>query len=235
MDLTYGASQSAFSRPQTFPTARYESTAPEIAYVVVDDDLLRQSVTAFLGTRGIKTAAFATAADCLAGIDPTKASCVILNLRLRDSCGLALQQSLNELCISSIIFLYDECDIHSAIRGIKAGALEFLSAPIDFESLEIAVRRGQAKARRQRQTNAEMASLRERLSLLTPREREVMILVVCGLLNKQAASELGITETTLQVNRSRVMTKMRAGSFAELVRMSIRLRIPQHYTNLMTA
>jgi FixJ family two-component response regulator len=128
-----------------------------------------------------------------------------------------------------VVFICTHIDVPSAVRVVKAGAIELLTKPVDSTALLEAVLAALAHDRKLRQRRAELATLRERLVRLTPREREVLPLIVGGLLNKQAASVLGISEVTLQIHRSQVMRKMQAESLAELVRMAVKLRIPFWY------
>jgi FixJ family two-component response regulator len=148
-----------------------------------------------------------------------------LDIELPDINGLELQRKLADTDGPPIIFVTGHGDIPSGIRAMKNGAIEFLTKPVDATQLLDALRQGIAADRKKRQELADSASLRARLASLTPREVEVFRLVVTGLLNKQAAAELGITETTIQVHRGRVMRKMKADSLADLVRMSSRLGI----------
>jgi FixJ family two-component response regulator len=152
-------------------------------------------------------------------------SCLILDLQLPDMSGLELQRRLGERANAPIIFISDLCDVATSVNAMKAGAIDFLTQPFDSPALAAAMQTAFAENRRLRQRKAELAKLQARFSLLTPREREVLPLVVGGLLNKQAASVLGISEVTLQIHRSQVMRKMQANSFADLVRMAVKLRI----------
>jgi FixJ family two-component response regulator len=127
-----------------------------------------------------------------------------------------------------IVFITGHGDIPTSVRAMKAGAVDFLTKPLKEADLIRAIQAAIAQDRIARQQRAELAELRRRLTLLTPREREVLPLIVSGLLNKQAAAELGISEITIQIHRGRIMKKMGAGSFAELVRMAGTLAIPLH-------
>ena len=147
-------------------------------------------------------------------------------MHLPDVDGLELQRRLAEKSHPPIIFISGKCDIPSTVQAMKAGAIEFLTKPVDPLALLSAVGTAFAQDRRLRQKKAELVKLQQRLRLLTPRERDVFPLIVGGLLNKQAAAMLGISEVTLQIHRSQVMRKMKAESFADLVRMAIKLRIP---------
>jgi FixJ family two-component response regulator len=151
---------------------------------------------------------------------------VILNVSLPDLPGIELQRRIIKNGNPPIIFVGDHSDIASTVCAMKAGAIDFLTKPVDMVTLCAAVRTALVQARKLRQKRSELMPLEGRLRLLTPREREVLPLIVGGLLNKQAASVLGIAEVTLQIHRSQIMRKMQADSLASLVRMAVKLRIP---------
>jgi FixJ family two-component response regulator len=155
------------------------------------------------------------------------AACLITDLRMPGIGGLELQQRVRVLDSPPIIFISGRGDVPSTAKAMKAGALEFLTKPLDRDALLAAVIAAFAKDRAQRRQRAELNLLQQRLSLLSPREREVLPLIVTGMLNKQAASLLGITGVTLQIHRSQIMRKMAVRSFAELVRMAGKLGIPK--------
>ncbi len=173
---------------------------------------------------GIKGVGLASASEYLNMVRRDAAACLILDMQLPDIRGLQLR--LSEGLHPPVVFISGECDIRSTVWAMKAGAMEVLSKPVDPSALIPAVRAAFAQDRRLRQRKAELAKLQQRLGLLTPREREVLPLIVGGLLNKQAAFLLGISEVTLQIHRGQVMRKMEAESFADLVRMAVKLRIP---------
>jgi FixJ family two-component response regulator len=200
--------------------------ARDVIYLVDDDAQTRREISEFLSTLSMKVVSFASAIEYLAFMGRDTAACVILNAHLPDISGLELQRRLAERTNPPVIFLSDRCDIRSTVSAMKAGAIEFLTKPVDLAALVAAIRAALAQDRKLRQRKAELAKLQERHSLLTPREREVLPLIVGGLLNKQAAALLGISEVTLQIHRSQVMRKMQAESFADLVRMAVKLRIP---------
>ena len=170
--------------------------------------------------------AFASGREYLGHTRRDKAACLILDLQLPDMSGLDLQAQLAGNEHLPVIFVSHDCDIPSAVRAMKAGALEFFTAPVDPSALVDAIRAALAQDRASRQTKAELEALQKRYCLLTPREKEVLPLLAGGLLNKQAACILGVTEVTLQVHRGQIMRKMQAESFAELVRMAVTLGIP---------
>ena len=200
-------------------------TVGEVVYLVGGERSFREDISAFLGGIGAKVIAFASAEACLAFPRKDTAACVILNIHLPDLSGLELQRRLAKDGNPPVIFISDQCDIPTTVCAMKSGAIEFLTTPLDWLALVDGVKTAFAQDRRQRKQRAELTMLRERLSLLTPREGEVFPLIVGGLLNKQAASVLGISEVTLQIHRSQIMRKMRAESFADLVRMAVKLRI----------
>jgi FixJ family two-component response regulator len=211
------------------PSLAYNSPRPErlcdAVYLVDDDALAREEISSFLTALELKVIAFASAIEYLDFMGNDTAACLVVNTHLPGISGLELQQRLAEKVSPPVIFISDRCDIACAVYAMKTGALEFLTKPVDLTALAVAVRAALAQDRRLRQKRAELAKLHERFSLLTPREREVLPLIVGGLLNKQAASVLGISEVTLQIHRSQVMRKMQAESFADLVRMAVKLRI----------
>jgi len=147
-------------------------------------------------------------------------------VELPDINGLDLQRQIAEGNHPKIVFITGHGDIPSSVRAIKAGAIDFLAKPFEPADLIRAVHSAIAADRDARKARMEMTALHDRLSSLTPREREVMELVASGLLNKQAAAELGISEVTVQIHRGKIMQKMKAGSLAELVRMAGTLGIP---------
>jgi FixJ family two-component response regulator len=153
-------------------------------------------------------------------------SCLILDVELPDINGLDLQRQIAEAEHPPIVFITGHGDIPSSVRAIKGGAVDFLTKPFSDADLMIAVGAAIAQDREARSARAELGMVRRRYLDLTPREREVLPLVVSGLLNKQAAAELGISEVMLQIHRRNVMQKMAAASLADLVRMAERLDIP---------
>jgi FixJ family two-component response regulator len=210
--------------PQRFDSLN-PNLADEVVYLIDVPRNLQDDIVAFLADIGITSIAFSAATEYLDFGRRDTAACVILNISLPDLSGLKLQRQLAETANPPVIFISDRCDIASTVRAMKAGAIEFLTTPPDLSALVAAVKSAFTQDRRQRQQKAELVKLQERFSFLTPRERDVLPLIVGGLLNKQAASVLGISEVTLQIHRSQIMRKMRAESFADLVRMAIRLRV----------
>ena len=170
--------------------------------------------------------AFGSAAEYIAYPKPDVPACLVLDVELPDINGLDFQSQIAQGNHPQIVFLTGHGDISSSVRAIKAGAVDFLTKPFREADLMRAINAALAQNRDARRKRAELANLYQRLSRLTPREREVLPLVASGLLNKQAAAELGISEITLQIHRGNIMKKMEAESLAELVRMAGALEIP---------
>src|SRR6185369_13609525 len=179
-----------------------------------------------LETHGIHTIAFGSAGEYVGGKKPDVPACLILDVELPDINGLELQGQIAEGNHPPIVFITGHGDIPSSVRAIKHGAVDFLTKPFSDADLMAAIDAAIARDRDERSTRAELAVLRKLYHELTPREREVLPLVVSGLLNKQAAAELGISEVTLQIHRRNVMQKMAAASLADLVRIAEKLEIP---------
>ena len=197
-----------------------------IVFVVDDDPSIRQALSDLLATFDLRVVTFGSAAEYLAYPRPNVPACLILDVQLPDISGLDLQSQMQHGDHPQIVFMTGRGDIPSSVRAIKAGAVDFLTKPFTEADLISAVRAAIAQDGDVRAKRAELADLNQRFESLTRREREVLPLVVSGLLNKQAAAELGLSEITLQIHRSNVMHKMAAGSLAELVRMASALGIP---------
>jgi FixJ family two-component response regulator len=211
-----------------------ENLDDDIIHLVDDEQHVRTAISRFLTELGMKVIAFASAREYLAFTGKQTAACLILKTHLPDVSGLELQRQIGESRNPPIIFISEEADITSAVSAMKAGALDFLTWPFDMSVLLEPIKAAFARTRRRYAHNLELAQLKDRFARLTPRERQVLSLVVSGLLNKQAAAVLGISEVTLQIHRSQVMRKLEAGSLPELVRMSIRLRIQPWREGLFT-
>jgi FixJ family two-component response regulator len=196
-----------------------------IVFVLDDDRGICEAVTDLLSTFDLHVVAFGSAAQYIAYRRPDVPACLVLDVELPDANGLDLQSQAGNPH-PPIVFITGHGDIPKSVRAMKAGAVDFLTKPLNEADLIRAIRAAIAQDRIARQERAELAELRRRLSCLTPREREVLPLVVSGLLNKQAAAELGISEITVQIHRGKIMRKMEADSLAELVRMAGRLEIP---------
>ena len=201
--------------------------ADAIVFVVDDDEGMRQSLKNLIGSVGLRVEAFASAQEFLRSKLTDVPGCLVLDVRLPGLSGLDLQKRMADADIEiPIIFITGHGDIPMTVRAMKAGAVEFLTKPFRDQDLLDAIQQALDRNRAAREQRAEIEELRSRLDSLTPREREVMGLVVAGRLNKQIAGELGTSETTIKIHRHQVMEKMRAGSLAELVRMADRLGIP---------
>jgi len=198
----------------------------EIVFVVDDDVSVREAIGELLESMGWRAATFATAADYVAHAKPDLPACLILDVELPDINGLDLQRQIAEGDHPPIVFITGHGDIPSSVRAIKHGAVDFLTKPFSDADLMASVRTAIAQDRQRRSERAELDVVRRRYLDLTPRERDVLPLVVSGLLNKQAAAELGISEVTLQIHRRNVMHKMAAASLADLVRIAEKLQIP---------
>jgi len=198
-----------------------------VVFVVDDDSSVREAIKSLIRSVGLRVETFGTAQEFLRSTRPDAPACVVLDVRLPGLSGLDLQHELTTHGINlPIIFITGHGDIPMSVRAMKAGALEFLTKPFRDQDLLDAIQQALERDRSARQQRSESAELRERLDSLTSREREVMGLVVSGLLNKQIAGELGTSEVTIKIHRSQVMKKMGAGSLAELVRMTEKLGIP---------
>ena len=196
-----------------------------IVYVLDDDDRVREALSNLLHSMGLRVEVFASAAEYLRFERPDSPACLILDLDLPGMNGLELQRKIAGEDAPPIVFLTGHGDIPSSVRAMKAGAVEFLLKPFDTQELLRAIDTAVAQDRDTRLKRAEISELRRRYALLTPRERQVLPFVVSGMLNKQTAAELGISEITTQVHRAQIMRKMAASSLADLVKMAGKLGI----------
>jgi len=201
-------------------------TGDHIVFIVDDDARIREALSELLASHGLSALTFSSASDYLGADKPDVAACLVLDVELPDINGLDLQGQIAGGDHPPIVFITGHGDIPSSVRAIKHGALDFLTKPFSDADVMAAIHAAIVKDRGNRSARADLAALKQRYLELTPREREVLPLVVSGLLNKQAAAELMISEVTLQIHRRNVMQKMAAASLADLVRIAERLGIP---------
>jgi FixJ family two-component response regulator len=194
---------------------------------VIDDDAsARSSLARLIKSAAMQSMDFACARDFLEDPLHHEVDCVVTDVRMPGVDGFMLQETLlRTLPYLSLIFITGYGDIPMTVRAMKGGAVDFLEKPIDDEAMLAAIRRAAQRSRESRATEGELSTLKRRYEGLTPRQRDVLALIVAGLLNKQAGAHLGITEKTVKVHRSRIMTQMGAQSLPDLVRMAARLGI----------
>jgi FixJ family two-component response regulator len=196
-----------------------------IVFVIDDERLIRDGLQSLIKSVGLRAETFASAQDFLAAKRPDAPCCLVLDVRMPGLSGLDLQAKLIESNIQiPIIFITGHGDIPMSVRAMKEGAHEFLTKPVRGQDLLDAVQKAISSDRGLRKERSELAQIRSRFDSLTPREKEVLDLVVAGLLNKQIADELGTSELTVKTHRAHVMEKTQAESLAHLVRMSERLK-----------
>lgn len=210
--------------PPTIADNAVDSSQP-VVFIVNGDESTRTWIEATVVSAGLRALSFNTAAELLARFTPGAVACAILDVVLPDASGFELQDDLARAGVS-IMFLTRERCISSCVRAVKAGAVDFLTVPCEATQLVQALRYAVREALCSRTQRVQFGELRSKYEQLTPREREVFALVASGLLNKQIAQRLDISEITVQIHRSRVMRKMSADSFASLVRMADALRTP---------
>jgi FixJ family two-component response regulator len=203
-----------------------KSPALPTVFIIDDDRGMRQAIQDLVESVGLRAEAFATAEEFLRRQRIGDPSCIVLDVRLPQMSGLDFQRRLAETGVQiPIIFITAHGDVPMSVRAMKSGAVEFLTKPFRDQDLVDAIQQALQRDCAAREQQAAIQDLQERYHALTAREREVMALVVCGMLNKQIAYEIGASEATVKVHRGHVMQKLQAGSVVELVRMADKLKI----------
>ncbi len=207
-------------------SATAPARAPIKVAIIDDDQSTRLALARLMRSAGIEAAVFSSGLEFLNDAAPRELDCAVTDLRMPGFDGLKFQEEINRsLPYLSVVFISGHGNIPASVKAMKGGALDFLEKPVDGEILLAAVRRAAGRSRELRAAHDELRTVEQHYAQLTPREREVFALVTAGLLNKQAAFDLGVAEKTIKVHRARVMEKMGADSLADLVRMAERLGV----------
>ena len=230
LDSTKTGGENVLGAEGTSVDLRSRAKAPpdsNVSVIVIDDDPeFRASLGRLFRSVGLQSRLFASIAEFIEADPPDGPTCLVLDVRLPGRSGLDFQRDLAEANIDlPIVFITGFGDIPMTVQAMKGGAIEFLTKPFRDQDLLDAVNIGLARDRARRENEESLSALRARLEALTPREREILTQVVAGRLNKQIASDMGVTETTVKVHRSNMMRKIKASSVAELCRMVDRLRL----------
>ncbi len=219
-----------------FQNVRTDATTRRVRVgIIEDDEHVRLALVFQLTTAGFEVAAYSAAEELLKAVDAIEFDCVVADIYLPRMNGLQLQEELNRIVpYASIVFITGYGDLSLGMHAMRKGAVDFLEKPVDDQALLSSITRGVDLSRRRRAEQSQRIELEERQSSLTFREREVFALITTGLLNKQVAAELGTTERTIKAHRASVMSKMGAGSLADLVRMAeiLHLHVPSKTVEL---